>query len=406
MLVVVFGIALLVSVLVSGLAARTVLSTSLVFLLAGVLVGPGLLGLVDVGAGTPLVEELADLALVTVLFTDGMRLGLRDLAHAGRAPVRALTVGMPLTIVGIAVLVGLLTPLSWPAAFLVGAVLSPTDPVFASAIVGQERVPFRLRRLLNVESGLNDGLALPIVLVLLASLSGTEAHPVRILGELGLGIAIGVALPLVAAALVRLPLLGATPQLQPLGPLAVGLLTYAVCELTSANAYLAAFLGGATIATVAPRAREAFAELGEQLAELAKFAALLVFGALLTPALLGGLTWGEWVVAVLALLVVRPLTFAVSQVGVGIPRRELWTAAWFGPKGFASVVYGLLVLSSGDPEAGEAFALIAVCIALSIVAHSSTDVPVARAFDVEQEAGTAPPAGDRAAPEEVRGPRP
>ncbi|MGY1714565.1 cation:proton antiporter [Geodermatophilus sp. SYSU D01106] len=390
-LVAVFAVALLVSVLVSGLAARTVLSTTLVFLVAGALVGPGLLGWVDVDAGSPLVGELADVALVTVLFTDGSRLGLRDLAHAGRAPVRALLLGMPLTIVGIGVLTGLLTDLSWPAAFLVGAVLSPTDPVFASAIVGRAEVPERLRRLLNVESGLNDGLALPVVLVLLASLSGTEAHPLEILGELALGVVVGVALPLLAAALVRLPLLGATPQLQPLGPLAVGVLTYAVCELTGANPYLAAFLGGATVATVAPRARESFGELGEQLAELAKFAALLLFGTLLTPQLFGDLGWGGYAVALLALLAVRPLSFAASQAGLRLPRRELWTAAWFGPKGFASVVYGLLVLGSGDPEAGAAFALIAVSVAFSIVAHSSTDVPVARAFDVEREAGL--PAG-------------
>jgi sodium/hydrogen antiporter len=397
-LVAVFAVALLVSVLVSGLAARTVLSTTLVFLLAGALVGPGVLGWVDVDTGSPLVGELADLALVTVLFTDGSRLGLRDLAHAGRAPVRALLVGMPLTIVGVGVLTGLLTDLSWPAAFLVGAVLSPTDPVFASAIVGRSEVPWKLRRLLNVESGLNDGLALPVVLVLLASLSGTEAHPLEILGELALGVVVGVAVPLLAAALVRLPLLGATPQLQPLGPLAVGVLTYALCMLTGANPYLAAFLGGATVATVAPRAREAFAELGEQLAELAKFAALLLFGALLTPQLFGDLGWGGYAVAVLALLVVRPFTFAVSQIGVRIPRRELWTAAWFGPKGFASVVYGLLVLGSGDPEAGEAFTLVAVSIAFSIVAHSSTDVPVARAFDVEREAGLPPDEGAGSAP--------
>ncbi|MGX5654571.1 cation:proton antiporter [Geodermatophilus nigrescens] len=391
-LVAVFAVALLVSVLVSGLAARTVLSTTLVFLVAGALVGPGVLGWVDVDAGSPLVGELADVALVTVLFTDGSRLGLRDLAHAGRAPVRALLVGMPLTIVGIGVLTGLLTDLSWPAAFLVGAVLSPTDPVFASAIVGRAEVPERLRRLLNVESGLNDGLALPVVLVLLASLSGTEAHPLEILGELALGVVVGVALPLLAAALVRLPLLGATPQLQPLGPLAVGVLTYAVCELTGANPYLAAFLGGATVATVAPRARESFGELGEQLAELAKFAALLLFGALLTPQLFGDLGWGGYTVALLALLAVRPLSFAASQAGLPLPRREMWTAAWFGPKGFASVVYGLLVLGSGDPEADTAFTLIAVSVAFSIVAHSSTDVPVARAFDVEREAGL--PAGE------------
>lgn len=384
-LVAVFGAALLLSVLLSGVAARTVLSTSLVFLGAGVLLGPGVVGLIDVRAGDPMVATVADLALVTVLFTDGLRLGLRDIARAGRAPLRALGIGMPLAVVGIAVLVGLLTPLSWPAAFLVGAVLSPTDPVFASAIIGRQEVPFRLRRLLSVESGLNDGLALPLVLILLASLEGTDLHPLRVLGELGLGLVVGLVVPVVAALLFRLPFFGSTPQLQALGPLAVGLLLYAVSDLVHANAYLAAFLGGAALANLAPRAQESFAELGDLLSEVVKFLALLLFGALLTPQLFADLGWGAYVVAVLALLVVRPVTFVLSLLGERIPRRELWTAAWFGPKGFASVVYGLIVLSSGDDEALRAFEIIALCVAVSIVAHSSTDVPIGRMFDVDGE---------------------
>jgi sodium/hydrogen antiporter len=394
-LVAVFGGALLLSVLLSGVAARTVLSTSLVFLGAGMLLGPGFVGLIDVQADEPLVQVIADLALVTVLFTDGLRLGLRDIARAGRAPVRALFIGMPLTVVGIAVLVGLLTPLSWPAAFLVGAVLSPTDPVFASAIIGRREVPFRLRRLLSVESGLNDGLALPLVLIILASLEGTDPHPLRVLGELGLGLVVGLVIPLIVAGLFRLPLFEATAQLQPLGPLAVGILLYAVSDLTSANAYLAAFLGGATVATLAPAAQRAFETLGEQLSELVKFLALLLFGALLTPELFTDVGWGAYVVAVLALLVVRPTTFVVSLLGEHIPRKQLWTAAWFGPKGFASVVYGLIVLSSGDPEALRAFEIIALCVAVSIVAHSSTDVPIGRMFDVDE-----PEDGGRPAPDD------
>jgi NhaP-type Na+/H+ or K+/H+ antiporter len=167
-LIALYGAALLAAVLVSGVAARTVLSTALLFLLAGAIVGDGGLGLVSLDPQDPIETQLADLALFSVLFTDGMRAGMRELRQGGRLAGRALGVGMPLTFLGIALLTELLTPLNWTASFLVGAILSPTDPVFAAAIVGRTDVPVRLRRLLNLESGLNDGLALPVVLVLLA----------------------------------------------------------------------------------------------------------------------------------------------------------------------------------------------------------------------------------------------
>jgi len=384
LLVGVYGVALLVAVLVSGVAARTVLSTALLFLVAGALVGEGGLGLVALGPQDPIEVRLADLALFSVLFTDGMRAGPPELRAAGRLTGRTLGLGMPLTFAGIALLTKALTPLDWTASFLVGAMLSPTDPVFAAAIVGRTDVPVRLRRLLNVESGLNDGLALPVVLLLLAAASRDEISYLRLGAEILGGIALGVLLPLVVLLVARLPLLGATPALQPLGPFAIGVLLYAICAQTHANAYLAAFAAGSTIASTAPAAREAFEEFGDLVAELLKLAALLVFGALLTPELFAGLPLGSWVVAVLAIVLVRPAALVLSLIGARLDRREKAAAAWFGPKGFASVVYGLLVLQSGIPEAAVVFELSAVCIALSITAHSSTDVLVARMFDVPE----------------------
>ncbi len=390
-LVLVFGLALLVSVLVSGVAARTVLSTSLVFLVAGAAVGAGGLGVVNLTPDSPIVGGLADLALFTVLFVDGG--ALRSLRGEGswRQPARALGLGMPLAFGGVALLAHYAAGFDWVTAMLVGAVLAPTDPVFASAIIGRSDVPARLRRLLSVESGLNDGLALPVVLILVSAAGRGGSEHVG-LGEVALellgGIVIGLALPTLVQLVLRVPGLGAEPKLQPLGPLAVGILLYAVAHLTGANAYLAAFAGGAAIAQLNPAAQEAFGHLGEQLAELAKFAALLVFGALITPTLLSSIGWGGWVVAVLSLVLVRPLSLILSlSGGSGLERKELYAAAWFGPKGFASVVYGLLVLHSGIPQAQQVYELVAVCIGLSIVAHSSTDVPVARLFDVERMAG-------------------
>ncbi|NJP48452.1 cation:proton antiporter, partial [Actinacidiphila epipremni] len=397
-LIVVFGAALLTAVLLSGLAARSVLSTSLLFLVGGALVGDGVLGLVHITADSGIVATTADLALFTVLFTDGMHVSFPSLRAAWRNPVRALGIGMPLAFAGMALLTHWLVGLDWTTSFLVGAVLAPTDPVFASAIVGRREVPARLRQLLNVESGLNDGLALPVVLVLIAAAGPAAGAADDSLPHIGLelvgGLALGIVLPLLVASVVRLPLLGAEPKLQPLLPLATGVILYATCHLTHANPYLAAFSAGAVLASVSPQGKAAFEPLGGALAELSKFAALLVFGSLLTPGLFGDLSLGGYVAVVLAIVLVRPASLLVSLARSGIERREQLTAAWFGPKGFASVVYGLLVLQSGIPQAERAYTLIAVCIAFSIVAHSSTDVPIARMFDVEDLVGIPEEDGD------------
>ncbi|WP_327304043.1 cation:proton antiporter [Streptomyces sp. NBC_01298] len=390
-LVAVFGASLLIAVLLSGLAARTVLSTSLLFLLGGALVSDGFLGLVHITADSEIVAVTADLALFAVLFTDGMHVSLPKLRRNWKNPARALGLGMPLAMAGMALITHYLVGLDWTTSFLVGAVLAPTDPVFASAIVGRKEVPAKLRQLLNVESGINDGLALPVVLILIAAAGPTSGQAQVSVGtiglELGLGLVFGIVLPLAIAGLVRLRLLGAEPKLQPLLPLATGIILYGLCHLTDANPYLAAFSAGAVLASVSPAAKTVFEPLGEALSELAKFAALLVFGALLTPALFGDLSGGGYVAVVLAIVLIRPASFLVSLLGARIERREKLVAAWFGPKGFASVVYGLLVLQAGIPRGEEAYTLIAVCIAFSIIAHSSTDVPIARLFHVDDLAG-------------------
>ena len=386
-LVLAFGVVLVLTVALSGLAARSILSTALVFLVAGAVVGPGFLGLIDVSPQSPAVSGLADVALFTVLFVDGGRLPLPQLRAEWRLSGRALGLGMPLSLVLVAVAAHVLVGLDWVTALLVGAILSPTDPVFASAIVGRDEVPLRLRRILNVESGLNDGLALPFVLVFLALSTGGDAGIGHIAVELALGLAFGVGLPLAVTALFRVPMLGSEPRLQPLGPLAVAIVLYGLCGLTGANSYLAAFGAGITIATVAPEPSRSFEPFGELVSELTKFAAVMVFGALLTPRFFADLPAGAWAVALISLLIVRPVSVLISLWRAGLPRRERFAAAWFGPKGFASVVYGLLAVQSRVPEARTVFQVVALAIAVSIIAHSMTDVPVARAFDVEELAG-------------------
>lgn len=384
LLLVCFAALLVVAVLLSELANRTVLSTAVLFLVGGFVLGPGVLGVLDVTSGAPAVSVLAELALFSVLFSDGMRVGVRELRSAWRLPGRALVLGLPFTLLVTAALAHWVAGLPWLESLLLGAVLSPTDPVFAAAIVGRKEVPTRLRHLLNVESGINDGLALPIVLVLLASAGGTDTSGWTLVEELVLGLVIGIVVPWVVLRLERLPFLSSVTHLQPLLPAALGLLVLGLCLVTHANLFLGAFAAGATVATMSQELRHEFEQLGELVAEQLKLVAVLVFAALMTPSfLVEEISWQGWAFAVLALVLARPTALWLAFVGSGLGRREQAAAMWFGPKGFASVVYGLIVLESGIDLADELFHLTALTVSLSILAHSSTDVVVARQFVTE-----------------------
>lgn len=191
----IFSIALMAAILLSELADRSVLSTAVLFLVAGFAVGRSGLNLIPSHPQNPWVQGIAELALCSVLFTDGMRASVRDIAAAWKLPGRALLLGLPLTLLATALLAHVLAGVPWLSAFLLGAILCPTDPVFAAAIVGRKEIPSRLRFLLNVESGINDGLALPIVLALLAIVGHDDIAPLRLGGELLWGVALGVIIP-------------------------------------------------------------------------------------------------------------------------------------------------------------------------------------------------------------------
>ncbi len=372
---------LLLAVLVSSLANRTVLSTAALFLVGGFALGRGSFGVLDVRAGDALVGQLAELALFSVLFTDGMRVGLSELQSAWRLPGRALVYGLPLTLLATAGLAHFVAGLPWLESFLVGSALSPTDPVFAAAIVGREEIPYRLRHLLNVESGLNDGLVLPLIVVLLAAAGSTPIGGTTLLAEVLGGIALGVGVPAVAISLERTRFFSATAAYEPLNAFAIGLLVLALATLTHANVFLAAFSAGITVATMSPAIHEAFHQFGELVAELLKLGALLVFGALISPSFLGAIGVRGYAFAALALFAARPVALGIALLRSKLDRRERLAAAWFGPKGFASVVYGLLILEAHVDLSNEMFHLVALVVTASILAHSSTDVVVARSFE-------------------------
>lgn len=366
--------------LVSALARRSVLSTAVMFLVAGFVFGDGGLHWFTLDIADPIIQTLAELALFSVLFTDGMQVGLKELISAWYLPGRALILGMPLTMLLIACSARFMLRLDWLQALLLGAALSPTDPVFAAAVVGREEIPFRLRHLLNVESGLNDGLALPVVLALLAAISHSSSEVFKVLWELILGVALGFLIPFGIARLERSRFFQASQDYEVFIIFSVGLLLLSLCKVTHANEFLAAFTGGITVATVSPALKASFHAFGEHITELLKLSALFVFGGLLSPTFFSTLHLKSYLLASVILFVIRPLAIGTSLVKSGLDFKENLVASWYGPRGFASVVYGLLIFKTHFDGAHFLFHLIGLVTAASIIFHSSTDILVVRHF--------------------------
>ena len=375
-----FALALLVAVLISGLAKRSVLSTAVMFLMVGVALGGQMLGFIDVTPTDPLVVGLAVSALFSILFTDGMKLRLKDLVNRWHLPTRAVFLGMPLAFVFSAGLAKWMFDFSWAESCLLAAILTPTDPVLAAALAGRDDVPYRLRHLLNVESGVNDGLALPIVVLLLSISSHEEFHAVSTLTEVIAGLVVGVLVPAGAIWLERTRFFSAATEYEPLNAFAIGLTVFATCLMFHFNEFLAAFAAGITVASFSPEVRSSFEQFGELVAELLKLGALMVFGCLISFRFLSEISWQGYFFAFAMLFLIRPLSIAIAFVGSELDLRERAAAAWFGPKGFASVVYGILALQSQIERADQIFHLVAIVIVGSVILHSSTDVIVAKAF--------------------------
>ena len=395
-LLLVLAIALLLAVLISALAQRSIVSTAVLFLLIGFAVGDEMLGLVTLEPRDHAVSILATLALFSILFTDGMKVGVGELREAWHLPGRALVLGMPLTFLLISWLAHMIVGLPWAESFLLGAILSPTDPVFASALIGREEVPRPLRRLLNVESGVNDGLALPVVIFMLAYAGSQHFDAAKTFGEVAAGVAFGTVIPWVAVRLEKTRFFRASVEYEPLNAFAIGLLVFAACHQTHANEFLGGFAAGIVVATYGPEVRESFHQFGELIAELLKLAALLVFGTLMSIQFLQDISLSGYVFAAATLLLVRPVALGIALIGSSLNLRERAAAAWFGPKGFASVVYAIIALKSGSENAEQIFHLVAVVIAGSVLLHSSTDVLVARQFRAsEQKAGKEMPDGEK-----------
>lgn len=336
------------------------------------------LGLVRASPGSPTILYLVELALILTLFGDGLDVEAELLRRHWRPPLRALVVAMPITLVMIAGLAHLLFPaLTWAEALLLGAVLMPTDPVITSGLISSIHVPRRVRHTLNIESGLNDGLALPFVVVLavVAAPGGTPlTDGARLVGEGLAGAAMGAALALAAGRLLSsLPKGAITPRYIGLYALGVAFSAYGVAEATIGNGLLAAFVGGIALAVQGTDLPELFRRFNENLSTGLQLMSFFTFGALLVA-----VGWSGGILPIVAfvagtLLVARPAAVLLAFVGVRMSMPEKLFVAWFGPKGVASILFALFVLGSLAPDRTLVFEIASLTVLGSIVAHGLTD---------------------------------
>ena len=371
-----FGGLLAVVAALSGLMKGTVLSASVLSVVLGF--GLAAAGVVDVKATDEAVVELVELALILTLFSDGMFVE-RELLRSHWGPTaRALVIAMPITMGLLALAAKALFPdLSWAEAFLLGAVLSPTDPVVTSAVVTSRLVPSKVRHTLNLESGLNDGLALPFVLffLVLASPGGdAAAEAAKLAGEAAVGAAIGVVLGIAAGRLhFVLPGGGITPRYEGIYAIGFALFAFGLAEVTIGNGLIAAFVCGIAMGASEREVPEGFVEFAENSSAILQVLTFFVFG---------GLIWATGfdhdvpplvVFIVFALLVARPVAVMLSFLRTGIPQSEKLFMAWFGPKGVASMLFALFVFKSDVAGKNLIFDVAAIVIITSIVAHGLTD---------------------------------
>jgi NhaP-type Na+/H+ or K+/H+ antiporter len=372
----VFGALLAVVAALSGVMKGTVLSASVLSVALGF--GLAVAGVVEVDASDKTIVELVELALILTLFSDGMFVE-RELLRSHWGPVaRALVIAMPITMGLLALAAKALFPgLSWAEAFLLAAVLSPTDPVVTSAVVTSRLVPSKVRHTLNLESGLNDGLALPFVLffLVLASPGGDAGGEVaKLLGETVVGAAIGVALGVAAGRLHwRLPGGGITARYEGIYSVGFALFAFGLAEATIGNGLIAAFVCGVAMGASEREVPDGFVEFAENSSAILQVLTFFVFGGLIYATGFHHSVPPLVVFVVFALLVVRPAAVLLSFLRTGIPRSEKLFMAWFGPKGVASMLFALFVLKSDVGDNVLIFDVAAVAIIASIVAHGLTD---------------------------------
>ena len=382
---VVAGVVFAYSLVSNWLAARSI-TGPIVFVATGMALGPAGAGAIGGDLTEGSVEILAEVTLVLLLFTDATRIDLALLRRQILLPSRLLLIGLPLTVLaGTGAAVALFPDLALWEAALVAAVLAPTDAALGQAVVSDLRVPVRIRQALNVESGLNDGLMLPAITVVVALAAiGIETESPSFwftfaARQIAYGLVAGVVIGLAGGRLLDASASRGwvAPTMRQLATLSVGMAAFAAATALDGNGFVAAFVAGLSFGSAAREQCESAADFAEDEGHLLMLITFLFFGATLAGPALSELTPRIAIYAVLSLTLLRMVPVGLSVIGVGLKRNTIGYLGWFGPRGLASILFGIFVLEQADlPSAEQILHIVTWTVLISVVLHGISSVPL------------------------------
>ena len=364
----------------------SIITPPMFFVGAGLLMCQGVTGLVKIGDSEPIVHQIGELTLMIVLFIDASRINVSVLRKNYALPVRMLAVGLPLAIFfGSLAAIWLFPGFSvWEAAML-AAVLAPTDAALGQAVVSNPEVPERIRQTLNVESGLNDGICVP-VLFMFAVAAGTIHQSLNhsvlfavkqiVLGPLA-GVAVGFLGGKVISRGVRTHWMDDT--FQQLSLIALAPMAFAVAEVVEGNGFIAAFVAGLTLGNTACHVCQKVYDFGEVEGQLLVLLVFLLFGTSMIWPVLMHSTWPYLIYAVLSLTVIRFVSVAIALIGSRLKWPSYLFLGWFGPRGLASILFAILVVRQSNSEAShEIFRIAMLTVLLSVFLHGLSAWPASK----------------------------
>ena len=406
------GIVIIVSALLSGLVDRSGLPQVAVFILIGTALGPSGLGVFDMQLESPILRVAATLSLTLVLFTDAVTLNTKEVRRNAGLAFRMLGPGTIVCAALTAVAAWWLLGIAPASAAILGAALASTDPVLLRSVLRRRDIPFQARQALQLESGLNDAVLLPIVVVAIALTEGPQFGS-GVLAKMGFGLFIlgpgaGIAIGLVAVSALDLirKRIGVRRDYESLYSLGVAFTAYAAAEAVHGSGFLAAFAAGLTIAALDVELCDCFIEYGGVTAEMLLLFTFVIFGSSLIWTGFSGLDTRTVIFAAFAILIRIPV-YLLTLIGSPVDRRSRLLIAWFGPSGLSSLLLILLAVFAGVPGSDTLFRISALVVMISIVLHGTSPMLLTR-FGPKTEPATEPnqpPPPPPPAPEPVTEPR-
>ncbi len=377
--------------LFSALADKSPVSAPMVFVTVGILASPLVFDLFKAEANSKGIQVIAEMTLILILFSDASTISLKRLTSEYRIPLRLLAIGLPLTMVlGVLVAIPLFQGMSLWLVAIMAFILSPTDAALGQAVVNSEEVPTSVRDAIGVESGLNDGIALPPIMACMAAVGAAPGTQLDLaywssfaLKQIAFGPVVGALVGVGGGALIdQCSRRGwMEPVYQRLASFALALFSYGLAEKLGGNGFIAAFFGGLMLGTRTKDVRERIQEFGEAEGQQLSLFVFLIFGMIMVPDAVEHWDANAWIYAILSLTVVRLIPVALCLVGTKLDIATTSFIGWFGPRGIASVLYSLILIGEiGSRSHERMISVIVLTVLVSVFVHGVTAVPLSALY--------------------------